>query len=33
MSKKVLREVWPEIVTWLIKTLEREQDSGVPCAA
>jgi poly(3-hydroxyalkanoate) synthetase len=33
MSKKVLREVWPEIVTWLIKTLDREQDSGVPCAA
>jgi poly(3-hydroxyalkanoate) synthetase len=37
MSKKVLRELWPEIIEWLIKTQasmpEGEPESGVACAA
>jgi hypothetical protein len=36
MSKKVLREMWPQIIEWLIKPAsmpEGEQDSGVACAA
>jgi poly(3-hydroxyalkanoate) synthetase len=37
MSRKVLCELWPEIVRWLIKTpatvVEREQTTGNACAA